>query len=68
MLQHLTENEANWDSDARQLGSRVCVLNCYLFGRRGQVFLHTVVPLSYETSFLIARAHFSLKNAGMASP
>ena len=65
LLHHLTANEANWDSNTSQLGSRVCVLDYYLFGRRGRVFLHMIVSLSHvqvnETSFLTTWTQFSWK-------
>lgn len=44
LLCHLTDNEANGDSQKRWLGSRACVLKYYLFERRDQVFLQMAVP------------------------
>lgn len=64
-LHHLADNEANWDSHRRPLGSRGCVLNYYFFGRRGQVCLLMVVPLRLaegnETSSHTAWNNFSLR-------
>lgn len=65
LVHRLADNEANWDSNRRPLGSRGCVLNAYFFGRRCQVCLLMVVPLSLaeanETSSHSAGSSFSLR-------
>lgn len=65
LLHHLADNEANWDSSRRPLGSRGCIRNSYFFGRRCQPCLLMVMPLSLaegnETSFHSAGSNFSLR-------